>query len=520
MKEKQRRDNLPINKYVPDDQPDRDQLSFHSSTARFRLVFGGNRSGKSVCSAYEIVAEARGHSKYRKVKPGPKEIYVISAEYRTLYMGIHNHLAHNRSGMKFLPKDWVHETGPKFPGANVPLPSYYKIYCTHNSDGTPVDPNMPLKDRPVSTVWFISGDGGEQARQKVQAASLDMVVIDEEVGDELYNELKLRILDKNGIMVVSCTLIRSEEWLLALEERAENKDPSVHVSRLSTETSQHISDDAKREIFDAMSDEEKQVRVFGKSRRAFGLVYPTFKPDSHIYVPGQDTPWLMPPLHWPRFRANDPGYKIHAVLWAALDPETYTLYFYRELYGKELYLSDVCKDIAYLEGYDLIEDGMVYRKEQRQNAEIVQTCLIDPAAARTLEDGSLSIAAQMASKFSLPTQPAQNDVHSGIEATRRLLQTNSRTNKPFIQISAELKNFLSEIRRYRLRGDTSSRNTHATRIEPLKKRDHLMDCFRYICFWHSLVNRPTVRKETNEIEPIKTNGYNKRATSTWLGDDW
>lgn len=522
LQEKQRRDNLPINKYQPDDQPDRNQLAFHQSTARFRLAFGGNRAGKSVVTSYEVAAWARGSHRFQDIPPGPKEIYVVSAEYRTLYQGIHRHIVPDRGGMRFLDPSWIKSYGPKVPGAAVPLQSYIEVYTTHDSQGNLVtNSNYTKEDRPYSTIWFISGDGGEQARKKLQAAAVNLAVIDEEIEETLFDELRMRLLDSNGRLCVSATLVRSEDWLMDLEDRSLEGDPVVHLSRLSTETSKHISDDAKKEIWAGLSAEERAVRVEGRSRRQFGLVYPKFTRDHTFTLTDELLKSFRTDNDYTLIAAIDPGFRVCAALWCAIQKSTGTLYFYRELYAKESMLSEVCRDIATCEGYTLKEnhqashDVIMYNRVQLDpDAEEVEIRLIDPAGMRNMEDGRLGIAAQMTAYYDTPVAPANNDVHYGIEAARRLLETNPLTNRPHALFSTELKNFFSERRKYRLRGDTSTRNAHATKSEPIRKNNHLMDCFRYICNFALFILGDTTHI-SNMDKNRKRNNFNHGLTGNY-----
>lgn len=485
LAEKQKRENSPLFKYTPDESPDRNQLSFHQSTARYSIIFGGNQSGKSVASAYEVAATATNKHRWKEIK-GPKEIYVIAPEYRILYVGVYRHLKPDgdEKSMRFLSKSLIKDVGPRIPGAPVPMPSYIQVFCDFDAEGNPAS---QCKERPYSTIWFISADGGEEARKKIQAAAIDLAIIDEEVEQSIWEELQMRFLAKDGRCCISCTLVRSEEWLLDLEERADRKDPMVFVARLNTETSKHLSEVAKKEILGSLSEEMREVRVFGRSRRQHGLVFNRFTKD-HIYQPGKD-PY---PEGCKIIAANDPGFRVHASLWCAVDDTTKTLYFYRELYSKSHTLFETCEKIAELEGYRLVKeeevDSYTVFRRVPSNAfnpskppELVDERLIDPAQLRNLEDGRQSVAAQMISFYDTLVMPANNDIQGGIEAVQLLLQTNPLTGRPHIQVSSELDNFHSEIRRYRFKTDTSSRNSHATRIEPIRKSNHLMDCFRYIC---------------------------------------
>lgn len=492
LQELNRRANMPMNCYTPDTDPSRNQLLFHTSTARTKLAKGGNRSGKSTSTSYEAAAWARDCHRFRDLPPGPKTVYVISSEYRTIFQGIYRHLAYDEPGMKFLDKSWIRKKGPKIPGAAVDLPSYIQVYTERDENGNKVNPEQ--EDRPYSTIYFISGDGREQARRKMQAAAVDLVIIDEEVDEEIYNELLMRLLDNDGELYISATLIRSEEWVMKLEDRFNDGDDTVLVITLDTSTSTHLSERAKTDIFKNLSEEEYAVRVLGNSRRSFGLVYPEFD-NKHTFNKAEEFPdgfsddFIL-------LRANDPGWKTHAVLWAALDTYTSTAYIYRELYCTNTPLHEVCKQICHEEGYDLVPTTSTNSGDQGvtsygiphikiaipgSNQEDLELALIDPAALRKNEAGYMGIAHQMAAYYECPVAPAMNEVQSGIMAVKRLLEINPNTGRPHLMFDVSLTNLFRERRKYRYKKDTSGSNSNEMAAQPVKKDDHAMDTMRYLC---------------------------------------
>ena len=92
LNELSRRDAHEINQYIPGNTPNWNQLSFHESTDRYRLVFGGNQSGKSYSNAYEVACWLRGNHPYRSTPEPPVTAWVISAEYSTIHQGVYRHL--------------------------------------------------------------------------------------------------------------------------------------------------------------------------------------------------------------------------------------------------------------------------------------------------------------------------------------------------------------------------------------------------------------------------------------------
>ena len=464
LEELQRRQSQPINRYVPSNEPEHNQLSFHESEARWRLLTGGNQSGKSMAGAAEIAMWAMGQHKYQKLSPGPKQIWAISAEYRTLTNGIWRHLRPDAQiqpakGAGFITEDRVKRIGPKLPQTD--LPAYIEVWYNK-------------KAGEFSRIDFISGDGGESARKRMQSAAVDLISVDEEIPSNMYDEIRARLLATNGRMIITATLVRSEDWILDVEDRANEGHSAYFHCALNLEKNRYINQDAIHELMGDLSPEERAVRVLGKSRRQFGLVYSTFLPD-HLIDP------FPIPDNWPKWAAFDPGFRIFAGLWMTQDPETKQFYIYREMYMKEATLYEVAQFITKVEGWEYKEFRGGYKRQplDPEKAEVVEK-FIDPNAAKHFEDGRAGVMIQLASEWDLPCIPADNDKHAGIEACRRMLMKDSLTEQPMVKVFRDCTNFISERRSYKIPKDRSQPHAGATRDEPVKKNDHLMDCWRYL----------------------------------------
>src|SRR3989304_8166561 len=190
LEEFKRRSEHAINKYVPTHEEEHDQLSYHLSKARYRLLFGGNQSGKSHAAAYDCVCMARGSSPFYDLKQIKKNynIWIISAEYVTIKTGIYRHL-------KDIIPDWeLVEEGPNVPGHRLPT------FIT-----------LKRKDGYCTTITFASAKG--ESREKFQAAAVDYIYIDEEIQEDIWEELEARTLSTGGRFSLSATLVESYEWI-------------------------------------------------------------------------------------------------------------------------------------------------------------------------------------------------------------------------------------------------------------------------------------------------------------------
>lgn len=451
--EVQRRKTHPCFTYKPDDSPDRNQLSLHKSEAPILMVFGGSQSGKSCSAAHETKMWLRGKHPYKQT-PTPCRIYVISASYRTLQEGIYRHL-------KTCLPEWEVETyGRAIPGWD--LPGFIRM-----KNGSQID--------------FISGEGREDARRKIQAAEIDLAVIDEEVDELLWEELMARRLARGGRVMVAATLLRSEPWCLQLEDRAEAGDPDVFLVRLSTYAAAragHVKNKVVKEMESTLPKEEIDVRLHGRSRRYEGLVYPEFGKANVIPVKPGET--FEVPKGWTRYMAIDPGWRTWAVLWAAVGPdEKYIVY--RELYLHSKQWQEVASAIFAAMQYRWIEkdnkDGGLWVWDDARS-EHMEVQWIDPAEFGHNTTGEPKVG-HLFAQYGLACAPARNDVHHGVLLCRQDLAP-CADGVPRMRVLSTCTNFLKEIRSYRHQKETRDENKDARPGRPTKQRDHLMDTWRYL----------------------------------------
>jgi len=431
--------------YKPDRHEERNQYGFHTSRCSIRLLFGGNQSGKSRALAQEIAWWLTETHPYQETPKGPR-IYVISHSYRTVQEGVWRHL------QEIIPEWLVERQGPMVPGWQIPM--FVRL-----TNGSQVD--------------FLSAESSEDARRKVQAAAIDLAVLDEEVGNEIWEELQARRLARGGKVIVGATLVRSEPWCLDLEDRAETGDADVELFRLSTYRARdcgHVSARVVTEMENLLSDEERKVRLEGKSRRYEGLVYPAFK-KMHICEPFQI------PLEWTRYCAIDPGWRIFGVLWIAVAPDT-KFVIYRELYETAKHYTQIVKQIFAAEGYTYSFEAKAWQMQPTTERVVIRW--IDPSAFGHHESGELRVGSLLAMPpYNLFCAPAQNDLEVGIEMCARSMMP-GLDGIPQMRVFSTCRNFIKEIRGYRRHRDSQDRSKNERRDAPIKRQDHLMDCFRYM----------------------------------------
>lgn len=460
LREIKRRKDHPYYAYKPDDNVDGNQLGFHKGTTLYRLLFGANRSGKSRAVAQEIVWYLTGEHPYQ---PVPKEcrIWLVSAAYRTIKEGVYAHVKN------VLPMWMVADVGPMIQGG-WDIPSYIRM-----KNGNELN--------------FISGEGKEDARKKVQGAEIDILAVDEEIDGVLMEELLVRIGSRGGRVMVSATLLRSEQWCLDLEDRAALGDPDVQLFRLTAKRAVergHLSAKVVKEWENTFSEENREVRIEGKSRRHQGLIYKEFSEKN--VIDDQDIP-----ADWTRYCAIDPGWRTCAVLWIAVSPSN-KCFVYREHYWHGAKYREILDNIFAAEGYremqretllsaDHPELGTKMEKVwvfDENKTEEIQIHWIDPSAFGHEVSGELKIGHLLASE-GLTCAPARNDRELGIELCRRSIMADW-DGVPALRVFRSCANFLKEIRSYRVHQDTSGATQNEKPGLPPKKNDHLLDAWRYM----------------------------------------
>jgi len=482
------------------------QLDYHKSHSIYRLLFGGNQSGKSHAAAADCAWYATGrHPHGDNIEGRDVEIWVISAEYSTIKTGIYRHL------IALIP-DWdIVEKGPRIP--QQPIPSYLKIR---------------RKDKYETTITFLSAKG--EAREKFQAAAVDYFYIDEEIQSGIWEELEARTLATGGMFSISATLVESYDWILNLEREAESGNPRVFLTRLNTENNKYLDKERVQYLKNKWSDETKEYRFYGKARRVQGIVYSSFDEERHVIKP-----FKVPP-EWPRWCAIDPGIRTCAVLWITVDNYD-RAYVYRELYAKNEPLWQVAIQIKLFEGWQLNQELSLEFKHyvwELKNPEIpaenMILRLIDPKARARSEAGEDSIISQLYERYGLIVTPADNSLRPGLEDCRFWLE-DLADGKPALQVFNTCENFLEERRRYKYRPPTSKLNSNEPIEDPIRKHNHLMDCWRYIArekpswnkkelYTDQIGSTPLYRRKTGSELLQERLAKENEEPNEWLGIEW
>ena len=317
-------------------------------------------------------------------------------------------------------------------------------------------------------------------------------------------------------------MVESYEWITDLERRAERGDPKVFLTRLNTELNKYLDKDTVEYLKTKFSHETLEYRFYGKSRRVQGLVYNTWEDRRHTVQP------FNIPLDWPRWCAIDPGIRTTAALWVAVGPDEHA-YAYRELYAHNEPLWQVALEIKQCEGWKLDQELTHkfghYTFIQTPESENLVIRLIDPKSKARSEAGETSILDQLYLRYGLVCCIADNSVRPGLEDCRFWLE-NLVDNNPAFRVFNSLHNFLEERRVYRYRPKNRRLNQNDPIEDPIRKFNHLMDCWRYIARekqrWNDRARMPNVAASDEYISPHTrlANKRNEEIEHEVLGVEW
>ena len=321
-----------------------------------------------------------------------------------------------------------------------------------------------------STLTCKSADSG---REKMQSASVDLVWIDEECEEEVYDELYQRTADCAGKILITLTPLTDigsgvkTPWVYNLHKEFLTGRKDVVFISLSTLDNPYIPEIEKDKLKEKWAGHpEERARLYGAFIQRSGLVYPQWKESVHFIQP------FNVPRDWRRIVSIDPAATgITACLWGAIKP-TGDIILYKEYYESNAIVSEHAKNILVRNGGDPVD-----------------IWLIDPfwGSARNAENHKQGY--QLYKEAGIPVRLAPRAEDFGRDTLAEYLSASldktSRHAKIFVFNT--LKNFKSEIEGYVWDVVSKGPSKGLNRGKPLKRSDHLINACQYLC---SLKPRP------------------------------
>lgn len=435
------------------------QMAFFQAGKKYRqrLFCAGNRTGKSFSGLYELVCHATGQ--YQEWWVGkkfnrPVNIWIAGMTLKMLKDSVQKELLGARGdfGSGLVPKDLIvrTRTAPGVPDA------IETVDIKHATGG-------------FSTVTFKSYESGLEG---FVGAAVDVIMFDEEPPLNVYVEGVIRTATTGGIIFVTFTPDRGfNDTLLHFFENGHFQEGEVggkYVSICTWDDIPHLSDDVKQELWETIPPHLRDAKTKGIPYLGSGKIYPV--PEFDFVV----TPFSIPE-EWPRAYALDPGWNRTAGLWFAYNKQNDTIYIYSEYYVGEQQIAVHANAIS-----------------QRGKWMVG---VIDKASLGSTIDGIKII--KLYNDFGLTLFPSKESkaVESGIQQTLDRLGSNR------LKVFSSCVNVLDEYRIYR-RDDKG---------HVVKKRDHLMDCMRYIVDHYSMIMRinPDYDPNADFVDTFSRMGVNE-----------
>lgn len=435
------------------------QRKFHESRAKMRLVLGGNRSGKTICSVWEACAYAMGRNRYKPDQyiPVPNDGWICSVSYDQMKETVQPYL------LRFLPNSAIRKINYR---RNTQIES---IFLTNGS-----------------RIWLKSYD---QERERIQGSSIYWVLFDEEPPESFMDEARMRLLDQSGFCWVSCTPLKGVTYLFHRYFIPE--DPDIERFQFLTRENALIPQAEMDRLLSTFSDEERLCRESGVFLGMNGLVYP-FLAREGAYC----DPFPIPP-EWQLVRVVDPsGTGVTACLWMGIDEDD-CVWVYREYYQGGAVVGEHARVIREMSGKERYRMTLIDPASRARN----------PETGRTMYDLYLK---HLGGAEALV--PANNDVSGGIATVNEYLQNQQVYREtgaapgPRLTVFRSLRHFRSESRTYLYERYSSGANRGGMKPKPKSQRssrDHLMDCLRYGLHYGLVYGRPrTAPRCRKYVDPV------------------
>ena len=239
------------------------QLAFHRCKKRNRWVFGGNRSGKTECGAAECVYMALGIHPYRENK---RDVcgWVVS-----LSAQVQRDVAQKKI-LYYLRRDLIEEIVMQSGRKDSPENGVIDFIRVRNSFGG------------ISVIGFKSCD---QGREKFQGASLDFVWFDEEPPKEIYEECRMRVIDRRGELFGTMPPLKGLTFVYEEIFLNRHNDPEVWYEFMEWGDNPYLPAEEIELLESCMDEGQLESRRYGKFASSSGLVYPEFDERVHVIEP-------------------------------------------------------------------------------------------------------------------------------------------------------------------------------------------------------------------------------------------
>ncbi len=439
------------------------QKRFSEDPAKSKNIFGGNRSGKTEGVADYVT---------RKAKSKKLKIWCIAETYQ-------NSIAIQQK------KIW--ELLPK------------KDIVYGNYDEINGFTNRKVLLRNGTLIVFLSYD---QRREAFQSDAVDIIWLDEEPPADIFKECKMRLIDRNGEMLISMTSLKGITELI--EEIFDDYDViesqfaplvnrdlprvaeknGVRFYMLWTTDNPHIDQERLAQEIKFMTTEELLCRIYGMPINMSGKIYMTFNRKIHVI---QDE-MQMPEGSYSLYHILDPhDRKPWAMIWVAVH-QTGTAYQIDE-YPNKNFNEMLYDDKTYDDYAELI------RAKDAQWCEVfgvkeIEKRILDP----NFGNKTVQLAKRQSGKSSTTPKKellargfyfhdATDALEAGHLAVRQWLHWEEKNGEIIVQpkyfILERCHNTIRHLSRYSRKDIEASDGDIKDNAKPMEKYKDFADCVRY-----------------------------------------
>jgi len=517
-------------------KPMPEQERFFASDAGERIALGGNRGGKTTVGVVELARALTGqdpHDKYPKrdgkcILVGKDLTHCSKVFYTKLFKpGAFKVIRDAETGewRSYNPNDPGDKARSGEARKSPPLIprrfyDFNKIAWENKKDEIPK--TIPLKNG--WTIHFFSSLGAPP-----QGWNVHVVAFDEEIEHPLwYPEMSARLLDdrvedpvtgkvRGGKFLWMATPQSGTQQLYDLKVRGDecqgDPKPPIEVFEFGMLGNKWLSDTAKEEFISKFegNPDEIAVRVHGKFALLGTRIYSEFMPKG---VHGVKS--FPVPEDWTVYCAIDPGRQVCAILFVAIPPTDRDCWIdIGEGEPVNFRGRKVLFDELYIKRCNAKIFGETFAKKCAGRP--IEFGIIDHRAGRITEIGSgktheeqYSAALKAAGfKFEKGNHSfvwSSDDVGAGILAVRSAMHVIDGTSE-LVVMPEKLPNLLWEMERYSYRKLPNGVVTD----EPIKLRDHLCDCLRYLFMAKLKYVKPRARKKAKGYTTLAIEAKKQRA---------
>lgn len=412
------------------------QLPVLNSISRVTAMIAGNQVGKTLTVSYIVACHLTGlyPDWWRGIRfAGPVEWWVAGVTAQRVRDTVQEKLFGRigKLGTGMIPKHLINtETILKKTGTPM---AFDKVDVKHVNGG-------------YSSVQFFSYD---QGMEKFMGSTIDGAWLDEEPPENINNEIKMRLLVKDGLLIYSFTPLQG---ITPLYDSIQQDDSILKVF-ISQNDVPHLKADALKRNYEGMSDAEISARRDGRPKIGVGKVFQFAEEEYTI------EPFEIPP-YWRRLGGLDVGGSHPTgALMACIDDDSKTIYITNEYKcaGKT-----AIEHSAHLKhwGVKFVIDKSAF---QRGQGTLISTASI-------YEDEGLDV---------VSAKNNANTWEPSVAEIRRLMGSGR------LFIFTTCTELLKELRTYRTRMTENGAET------VVKTNDDLVDPLRYICMHiNELAERP------------------------------